>query len=278
MNVLSAIYYLGIIACGMQGSEKSQQQHMNFSLSASFVSALGGGMFRDLVILFVFPIALTKKCIPDVTIALCAGILYQVLLRKHWLQNIIKQFVFIADALGLGTFIAIGIDRALAFGASQTIAFYCGIITALGSGILSSLMCGQCIYKILTSNIGYRIITILGSFIYINCLTNGVNPTTAQSVLILYTVFFVLIYNFKSLLIKYCMNAFRYRIVKCLPIPMAVILYQLKFKPYIPYELSVPQCFSTFNNIHGKDLYHIKYKAILLTYNILYPRRFARGR
>ena len=284
MNLVSIIYYFGIAACGIQGSEKSRQQHNLFCLPASFLAALGGGMFRDLFILFVFPVAFTKDCILDITIALCAGIFYRILSRKHELQkpqNIVKQLVPITDALGLGTFIAIGIDRALAIGTSQTTALYCGIVTALGGGILSSLLCGQSVRKVLHTGITYRIITILGAYLYICCLANGVTPVAAQFGLILYTLFFIPMstYDFEIILRKYPTNAIRYPIVRTLPIPTAIILYQIKTYPmYIPHQLLLPNSFSTSSYTRERNLLHIKCTTILLNYKILCPRRFARGR
>ena len=76
MKSLSFIYYLGIIACGIQGSKKSCQQYKELCLPASFLAAMGGGMIRDLLILFVFPAAFTVSCILDDAVAICAGLIY----------------------------------------------------------------------------------------------------------------------------------------------------------------------------------------------------------
>ena len=213
MKLLSIIYYLGIFVCGIQGSQKSCNHHKFLCFPASFLSALGGGLLRDLFILFVFPVAFTKICLPEVTIAICAGFLYRKYLQKHTItKNILKPLVTLIDSLALGTFIAIGINRALDYGANPIIALFSGITTALGGGILSSLLCGQSIYKILTTNIYYRFITILGAIIYTYSLTNDINKLTAQYILILYTLIFIMIsnYGFKTTLIKYQTEIFQF--------------------------------------------------------------------
>ena len=259
MKLLSIIYYFGIFACGIQGSQKSYKHHMLLCFHTSFLASLGGGLCRDLFILLVFPVAFTKSSLPEITIVICSIFFYRICQQKHAIQNILKPFVTLTDALGLGTFIAIGIDHALDSGTSPIIALCSGIITALGGGILSSLLCGQSIYKILTTNISYRIITILGAIIYIYSLVNGIDKTVAQYGLILYTLTFVMItnYNLKTILIKYQMDLFQ--------LPSKIIILSLMDAMLYPLNVQYIHSTKSFYSLNNFD--YLKNKTYYLKKN-----------
>lgn len=278
MELLLIIYYIGITSCCIQGVEKSCGKHESFCFLLAFFSSLGGGMFRDLFGLFVFPLALTRDCIPEILIALCTVFLYRTLSWKHaMLQSKIKQFTMITDSLGLGTFIAFGIDRALKLGANQITAFCCGIVTALGGGILSSLLCGKSLREVLTANIPYRVITIIGAILYMYFLTNGINPITAQYCLILYTLFFIPMSdcNLEATLLRF----FRYPTEMLTPIPMGAAFYQLNTCSLcIPGQPPISYFFSRSDVAWDMKLSCIEHTAKLLNFKSLCPRRFSRGR
>ena len=272
MKLLSIIYYLGIIACGIQGSKKSCQQHKVFCLPATLLAAMGGGMIRDLLILFVFPAAFTISCMPDVMIALCAGIIYRICLQKYKTHNTFKQLIIFTDALGIGTFIAIGIDKALSLDASPNTALCCGIVTALGGGIISSLLCGQSIHKVMTTNVAYRIITILGSLLYIYYITIGVNPIIAQYWLILYTTIFI------PLTDNYCRELL-INFMKILKHSKAIVTLnqQNAFALYIPNYPPLPYSFCVSNDTQKRNLHYLN-RVANTNFKLQCPRRFSRGR
>ena len=280
MKLLSVIYYLGIIACGIQGSKKSCYQHKWFCLPTSFLAAMGGGIIRDLFILFVFPAAFTMSCMPDVTIALCAGLIYRLIPERNKVQNILRHLVILIDALGVGSFIALGVDKALSLGATQDIAFCCGIITALGGGILSALICGQTIREVMTTNVTYRIITISSTLLYLYCLSIGINQIVAQYWLILHTASFISISSYTSIdiLIRF-ISAIKCLKTLAIVIPAFSILYKqnactLFISPYLMthyfYNLSYYS--------KSKCVLYIRHTNVLLNIRLRCPRRFARGR
>ena len=266
MNSLSAIYYFGLIACGIQGSEKSCQQNDIFCLPASFLAALGGGILRDLFILAVYPVAFTKACILDISVALIAGALHHILLRKNPPQKIAK-LVTILDSLGLGTFIAIGVDKALSLGSDPFIAICSGIITALGGGILSSAFCGNSVHEILTQGHTYRIITSFGTLFYLCCLINGTDPVTAQYLLIHYIFFFITASSndYKSI----CKD-----LIYITQNPIVVVQTNI----YFTYILYQPYTFSAPNYMLYRKSLYIKYTVTILNPKSRCPRRFSRGR
>ena len=184
--VLKIIYYIGIAACGIQGAEKSKKIYFNvlYILTCALLTAFSGGFTRDTAVLYTYPVVFTLECLPDITVALLSAITFHV---HEYKRKQIMLFAIIADAVGLAQFITIGVDKAVDMGASDIIAFISGITTALGGSIVSSLFCGDSIKKILSSNLIYRIHTIIGAFIYISLLNNGVAQLTAQMTVVLYT-------------------------------------------------------------------------------------------
>lgn len=281
MNLLSLIYYLGIIACGIQGSQKSCQLHKGFCLPVSFLTAMGGGIIRDLFLLSVFPVAFTAGCISDAMIALCAGIFHRVFQHKNVIPKKFEHFVMLSDALGVGTFIAMGVDKALTLGANQDIALCCGVVTALGGGILTSLLCGQSIFKVLTASIAYRIITILGTILYMYCLAIGVNSTAAQYLLILYIFSSISItnYNYRKMLISHLTKSLKHTRTMVFPVPKAAILYRPKnCAIHIPVQLTLPYFFFAFNYARNRNLPYLNYAYISQNLKLHCPRHFVRGR
>lgn len=277
MKTLSIIYYFGIIACGIQGSKKSCQQYKRFCLPASFLAAMGGGIFRDLFILYVFPAAFTYKCVIDNIIALCAGITYYSYSKKYKMQNVINYFATLADALGVGTFIAIGVDKSLNLSANPYIALCSGIATALGGGVLSALLCGHSLYEIFTNNIAYRVVTIGGTYLYMHFLSLGTQPITAQYYIILYTFCFIPLtdYSFRRTLIGPVTNILNHTQNAFICIPVAALLYQSDILPL------QPPC-RNFNcrseNIGNRNWTYVSHFVILLNIRSHCPRHFARGR
>lgn len=181
------IYFAGIASCAIQGSNMSPDKNNPRTLILAILTAFGGGIFRDMLLLSVFPVVLTKACLPDILLAISTGLINDYFSQKTIQNQKTNWLIILTDGAGLGTFISIGIDKALSLGAGQTLAFFCGIATALGGGITSSLLSGFPFHKVLTSNIPYRLITILGAFSYLYWLNSGIEKTNAQLLLVVYT-------------------------------------------------------------------------------------------
>lgn len=165
MKVLTIIYFAGIASCGIQGAEKYTQymQRNNIALLlCAFLSSFAGGLIRNAIILQVYPVALTIDCLPDIIMALFAAVLY--VNSKE--NKLIKWFSTCADSAGLAQFISIGVNKAYIITDEKLTQFICGVITALGGSIISSLFCGDSLTKILSKNLFYRLITVIGTILW----------------------------------------------------------------------------------------------------------------
>lgn len=85
--------------------------------------------------------------------------------KKH-INKTLLQLTVVADACGLGTFIAIGVDKAIGLEVPILTVFLCGVITSLGGGVLSSVLCGVKLKTVLTTNVLYRLTAVIGSIFY----------------------------------------------------------------------------------------------------------------
>lgn len=272
---LMLIYYSGIASCGIQGAEKAQKSNKNIVLSliTAFLSAFGGGIIRDIVILKVKPAVLSLSTLPDISIALIFAIIYLKTSKSKKAHNSINLFAVFTDILGLAQFISIGVDRALIFNSDINIAFICGITTALGGGIISSLFCGKGIQKILMSNFKYNLNTIIGTSFYIFMLNTNVPCVKAQLILVLYTSISNLSINekIKEIIKKYYMT--RSHIIKCKHSSYQMIIQQELIisiiicghkKTYYKYVDSQ----KTFHNILSHRQRFLLYHRILQKYKL----------
>ena len=194
MAIFMFIYYVGIFSCGMQGVSKALLRSYNPTITtiSILLTSFGGGLIRDLCLLRVFPAFFMPDCFPDIMVAMTAGILFLNIQLYNCMPTVTKWCITIADASGLGTFIAIGVDKSLGIGAHPAVAFLCGVVTSIGGGISSSLLCGVSFRKALLTNIPYKLIAIIGSAIYTTRNLFRADHLVSQYVIVLYTTFVVL--------------------------------------------------------------------------------------
>lgn len=102
------------------------------------ITALGGGILRDLVIGDVPPAAFTS--LGYVLVPLAAAVLV-----FFWHPQVTRFLptVQLFDAAGLGLFCATGTLKALEYGLSPLHSVLLGVVTAVGGGILRDMLSGQ---------------------------------------------------------------------------------------------------------------------------------------
>lgn len=193
MSFYTFVYFLGIASCGMQGAEKIMKPYKWTTpyLLCAGINSFGGGFIRDVFLLSVFPAVFTSECVPDIMVAVIAALVY---VSAHQSYPVaVKWFTILADACGLGTFIAIGVDKATNLGYSAPVAILSGIITSQGGGILATIFCGTPILQAVSANPTYRVMGIIGTALYSHWIGSAVNPVSAQYAVVLYTTIGALI-------------------------------------------------------------------------------------
>jgi uncharacterized membrane protein YeiH len=172
MEITMFLEVVGIVAFTLVGVLVGIEYELDvFGIYAvSFCSALGGGMIRDLSIGRVPPIALTYNVYPltvllTVTVAL---IFIKIFDKKFNRQNIhiLKKFINIFDAVGLGMFTVSSCQIAIKYGFGDNIimVIFAGLITSIGGGVLRDLLAAR--KPVVMRKDVYAVVSIFGCILY----------------------------------------------------------------------------------------------------------------
>jgi len=139
-SILFAIYLVAITAEAMSGALAAGRRNMDiFGVAViAFVTALGGGTIRDLI-LGRFPIGWTQN--PEyVLVVISAGLLTTVIAP---FVHRLKRLFLVLDAMGLIAFSLIGCSVALGMDYPTVVVIMSGMITGICGGILRDVLCNQ---------------------------------------------------------------------------------------------------------------------------------------
>ena len=107
-------------------------------LLLSFVSGLGGGLIRDVVLGVGTPVALTNPLyLPVVTAAALAAFFF-----AGWLARL-NPVLVVLDALAVGLFTVVGAEKGDLFGLPGASVIFLGVVTAVGGGVIRDVILGQ---------------------------------------------------------------------------------------------------------------------------------------
>lgn len=160
-NISYFIEVLGIIVFTISGAFSAMQKRFDAFgvLIIGFVTALGGGTIRDVLIGFT-PVTWMRT--PDIPILIfVTGVI--TLFIKNYIKNLKTTFVFF-DAVGLGLFTMIGIQKGVVTGLDPGICIILGTITGSFGGVLRDILLNN-IPQIFRKEI-YATACIVGGIIY----------------------------------------------------------------------------------------------------------------
>ena len=140
MNLITAFDLFGTLVFAISGALAAAEKKLDLMgiCIIAFVTALGGGTLRDLMI-GASPVGWMKNEWYLVIVA--GGVLLTFLLSRQ-LRYLRKTF-FLFDAIGLGVFSIGGLEKALEFGIEPTYAVICGMMTATMGGMLRDVLCND---------------------------------------------------------------------------------------------------------------------------------------
>jgi uncharacterized membrane protein YeiH len=138
--LLTFIYLTAITVEAMSGALAAGRRNMDmFGVALiAFVTALGGGTVRD-VILGHYPIAWTQHA-SYVYLTIGAGLLTTVIAR---FMHRLKKVFLILDGMGLVAFTIIGASVAQELAYSNVVVVMSGMITGVFGGILRDILCNR---------------------------------------------------------------------------------------------------------------------------------------
>jgi len=176
VHLLLAIDLVGTALFAAEGASTAAQARLDLlgMLVLAFVTALGGGIVRDLLIGDIPPGAIRNWNYAAVALATGGAVF---VLRastagvNHWLVTTL-------DAAGLSFFAVAGATKALDFKLNPLLATMMGGITGVGGGTIRDLLIGQ-VPKVLRSDV-YAAAALFGAAITILCLKLKVNAAAAS--------------------------------------------------------------------------------------------------
>jgi uncharacterized membrane protein YeiH len=178
VHLLLAIDLVGTALFAAEGASTAAQARLDLLglLVLAFVTALGGGIVRDLLIGDVPPSSIRNWNYPAV--ALAAG--GAVFVLHAYTSGMNQWLVTTLDAAGLSFFAVAGATKALEFKLHPLLATMMGGITGVGGGTIRDLLIGQ-VPKVLRSDV-YAAAALFGAAITILCLKLRVNSVIASCI------------------------------------------------------------------------------------------------
>jgi uncharacterized membrane protein YeiH len=176
-HLLLVIDLIGTALFAAEGASTAIQARLDLLglLVLAFVTALGGGIIRDLLIGDAPPSSIRNWHYPAT--ALAAGVAVFVLHAST--AGINPWLVTTLDAAGLSFFAVAGATKALEFNLHPLLATMMGGITGVGGGTVRDLLIGQ-VPKVLRTDV-YAAAALFGAAVTIVCLRARINAVVANS-------------------------------------------------------------------------------------------------
>lgn len=179
-SIILVVEIIGIIAFAVSGAVVAIDKGLDV-FGVAFIgvlTALGGGVIRDIILGIFPPIMFTSK-IYTVTAVIAAIIVFMIAYRDKYLvyDNVerIDSVVNIFDAIGIGLFAVTSVQRCIEYGYGDN-AFLCvfmSMTTCIGGSIMRDILC-QKLPAVLRRRI-YALATIAGGAAYYYTFKYGVN-------------------------------------------------------------------------------------------------------
>jgi uncharacterized membrane protein YeiH len=140
-NLERTLDLIGVFAFALSGGLLAVRKHYELVglVALATVTALGGGVTRDLILGATPPVAFQN--IWYLVVPLVAAAL--VFVAHDQIDRRLHRSVMLFDAAGLGLFCVTGAVKAAAFGVSAVGAVLIGVISAVGGGILRDILANE---------------------------------------------------------------------------------------------------------------------------------------
>ena len=163
---VSILELIGTVAFAASGALIAMKKHMDLLgvIVLGVVTAIGGGILRDLILGITPPLAFRDPLCAIVAIA--TSILLFIPWLRHRLmlnQRLFDIVLLIMDSIGLGVFTVMGIWNALAFQPDRStfLLVFVGVLTGVGGGVMRDVLAGNMPY-ILVKHI-YACASLIGA-------------------------------------------------------------------------------------------------------------------
>lgn len=182
-HFLYIIEIIGTIAFAISGAFMAMERKLDpFGvIILAFVTAIGGGTIRDMLI-GNLPVAWLKN--ETITIVILLTALATFFFSRHLRQ--LTSTLFLFDSFGLGLFTVMGIEKGLAVDLSPGICVALGTITGCFGGVLRDVLLNN-VPLIFQKEI-YASACIIGGLVYFGLLKTNLGPDWITSISIVVIV------------------------------------------------------------------------------------------
>jgi uncharacterized membrane protein YeiH len=176
-HLLLALDLMGTALFAAEGASTGVQAGLDVLglLVLGFVTALGGGIVRDLLIGDVPPSSIRNWIYPAVALMAAAA----VFVLHAYTASINPWLVTTLDAAGLSLFAVAGATKALEFRLHPLLATMMGGITGVGGGTIRDLLIGQ-VPKVLRADV-YAAAALFGAAIVVLGMRLRLKPVVAST-------------------------------------------------------------------------------------------------
>jgi uncharacterized membrane protein YeiH len=161
MKTLYIIDLLGTMVFAISGALTASDKKMDvFGISSvAFITALGGGTLRDLL-LGKTPVGWITEI--NYLLMILLGIFFALIFRKY-VQKLRRTF-FLFDTIGIAVFTILGLQKALNAGVSPVICIMMGMISAVFGGVIRDIVCNE--IPLIFRKDFYAVTCLIGGFLY----------------------------------------------------------------------------------------------------------------
>ena len=170
-TIFFAIELIGTVAFAITGVITAIEKKFDIfgAIVLGTVTAVGGGIVRDLILGYTPPMAF-RKSVYAITAVLTSLAVFLVAyffgrkIQKHF--DVYSQIINVFDSIGLSVFVVGGVNSAIACGFEENmfLSIFVATLTGIGGGDMRDIMAGR-VPKILRKRV-YAIAAIVGAIIY----------------------------------------------------------------------------------------------------------------
>ena len=183
MNTLYILDLIGTFAFAISGIRLAMKKELDLfgAIVIGFVTAVGGGTFRD-VLLGSFPVIWVQDLYYPMIVVLALPVTY--FFRKQFIY--LSKTLFLFDTIGIGIFTILGLQKALSLGIHPAIAIVMGMVSAVVGGVIRDILCNE-IPLIFRKEI-YATACLLGALVYFALVNTSINQDVNVIITILVIV------------------------------------------------------------------------------------------
>jgi uncharacterized membrane protein YeiH len=167
MSVITILDYIGVLVFAISGILAASGKKLDLfgGFIIAFVTALGGGTLRDLLLNVDIGWIEHTNYIYIVIFGTLGALVFKKTLKK------IRKTIFLFDTIGISLFTILGVQKELALDAPLVVAVMFGVITATFGGVIRDILCND-IPLIFRKEI-YATACVLGGICYVSLHTFG---------------------------------------------------------------------------------------------------------